>query len=370
MAQKEVVVFAPLVNRLPVDGYGAVERVTLERVKYLKILGYKVQLVANAEDPSLADEILSPERLFKFPKSEVENLRWFLSFKWTTYMSSFSRFSRQIWEAPILSDASAMDPFNNYFLANSLGRERVLYYLHGNHYLTNGIGKPFFYPLDAITKASLKVNYGALNTRLSDFLKIRGFRCSYMPNGMDFLPVSKAIREHSGYFLFVGKITKEKAPHLAIEIAEKLGIPLKIVGPVSDKQYFDTEIRTHLNDNINYLGELPRNILNDVFSEAAALLFTSQWNDPQGIVVLEAMSRGVPVIALNTGYFSGSYDMIKNFENGFMGTLEEILMNAETIINIDRLSIYTETKQKWSWEQVLKTYHVPVMERMRKDYES
>ena len=142
MKQKEVVVFAPLWKKLPINGYGGVEWTTLERVKYLRKIGYKVQLIANTEDFTLADEVLPIQKLYKFPKSKWDHLKWLLSFKWPKYLSSFSKISDMIWEAPILSDAAAMDPFNNYFLAYSLGIKRVLYYLHGNYYLTNGIAKP------------------------------------------------------------------------------------------------------------------------------------------------------------------------------------------------------------------------------------
>ena len=72
MSLKEVVIFAPLWKKLPVNGYGGIERVTLERVKYLRKIGYKVQLIANTEDSSLADEVLPIRKLFNFPKSKLE----------------------------------------------------------------------------------------------------------------------------------------------------------------------------------------------------------------------------------------------------------------------------------------------------------
>ena len=370
MNQKEVVVFAPLWKKLPVDGYGGIEQVTLERVKYLRKIGYKVQLIANTDDFSLADEVLQIQKLFKFPKSKVDHLNWFLSFKWTNYLSSFSKISDMIWEAPILSDATAMDPFNNYFLAYSLGIKRVLYYLHGNHYLTNGIAKPLYYPIDKITNASLRVNYGSLNTRLAYHLKNRGFRCSYMPNGITFQNFPKVVQEHGNYLLFVGILNRKKAPHLAIEIAKKLSLPLRIVGPIGDRQYFDSILKGHIGKNVEYLGEIPRNELNKEFAKAYGFIFTSQWDDPQPSVVLEATSWGIPVIALNPGYFSGTYDMVENFVNGFIGTMDEMILNAKNALDIDRYTLYITEKEKWSWEYILKTYHVPVIEKMREDYET
>ena len=370
MSLKEVVIFAPLWKKLPVNGYGGIERVTLERVKYLRKIGYKVQLIANTEDSSLADEVLPIRKLFNFPKSKMNNLKWFLTFEWTKYLSSFSRISNRLWDAPILSDTAAMDPFNNYFLAYSLGIKRVLYYLHGNYYLTNGIAKKLFYPIDKMTNTSKKVNYGALNTRLSYYLKSKSISCNYMPNGIEFHNPWQFVKKSDGYLIFVGMINREKAPHLAIEIAEKLNLPLKIVGPVVDHQYFESKIRGHINKNVNYLGEIPRNQLDEVFSRAYGLLFTSQWNDPQPTVVLEAASWGIPVIALNPGYFSGAYDMVVNFENGYIGTMEEVILNAKNALEIDRKFLFYKENEKWSWNQILKKYHVPVIEKMRENYES
>jgi len=368
--QKNVVVFAPLWGVLPAEGYGGIERVTLDRAKHLGNIGYTVQLIANTDRTDLADEVLVAKRVFKFPKSKSSNIRWFLSLKWTSYLSSFSKLSGKIWEAPILSDAASMDPFNNYFLAHSMGKERLLYFLHGNYYFTNGVGKPLFYPLDKITKASWLVNYGALNKRLNNLLKSKGFKCNYMPNGIELPSFSLVRGDDDGYLLFVGILTREKAPHFAIKIAEKLNLPLKIVGPIGDRSYFDSFIKNHIGNNIEYLGEVPRSFLNEIISGAKCLLFTSDWNDPQPAVVLEAMSYGIPVLALNNGYFSGVYDIIDNFQNGYIGSMDDVLLNAERVFAIDRHTIYTKTKAKWSWEYVLSKYHVPVIEKLREDYES
>jgi len=364
MNHKEIIVFAPLWKKIPTQGYGGIEKTTLERVKNLRKIGYKVQFVANTDDQNIADEIISISKVFKFPKSRTDDLTWFLLFKWADYLSSFSRLSKRLWNAPIISDASSMDPFSNYFLANSLGKERMLYYLHGNYYFTNGIGGRFFYPLDKFISASWKVNYGGLNKCISNMLASRGIKSYYMPNGMVFPDISIARNDNDGYLLFVGIITKYKAPHYAIQIAKKLHLPLKIVGPIGDRVYFDTYVKGHIGDNIEYLGEIPRNSLNELFLGAKALLFTSDWNDPQPAVVLEALSSGVPVLALNKPYCSGLYDMIENFENGYVGTMEEVIENASSIFEIDRKSIYRKSLEKWSWDRILKTYHIPVIERL------
>ena len=95
------------------------------------------------------------------------------------------------------------------------------------------------------------------------------------------------------------------------------------------------------------------------------MLFTSEWDDPQPTVVLEAMSYGVPVLALNYGYYSGIYEMVRNFKNGFIGSAIDIVNNYESIINLRRLDVYDYTKMNWSWDYILKKYHIPIIEKMR-----
>jgi glycosyltransferase involved in cell wall biosynthesis len=359
---KEVIVFAPLWKKIPVKGYGGIERVTLKRVKHLRLEGYKVQLVANTDERFLADEVINPDKIFRIPKSNLEESLWLLSLKWTNYLSQFSRLGDRLWDAPILSDTSSVDPFNNFFLSRSMGKRRITFILHGNFYFTNGVGKVLIYPVDRLIGASKRLNFGALNTRVSDLLKERGLSCSYMPNGTEFVASPQMIEEPDNYLLFIGAITRLKAPHLAILLSKKLNIPLKIVGPIRDRKYFDSMILPNIRDNIEYLGEIDENILSELRKKAKALIFSSDWNDPQPTVVLEAMSNGVPVLALNLGYYSGIYDMIDNFQNGFVGSMEEVISNAESIFELDRKSVYEKSKAKWSWEFVLRRYHIPVIE--------
>lgn len=363
---KEVVIFAPIYTKLPVDGYGAIEKITLERAKHLRKLGYKVQIIANLEQTGIADEILSPNVYTKLPSNKTEEMIWLATLKWRRYLANYIRLKDRIWDAPILSDESSIDPFDNYFLSKNMQPRKLLYYLHGNYYFSNNISKYLFQPLDKVLGSTSKTLYGTLNKHLLYEFEKRHLPAYYMPNGIVF-PERESIEKNSNenYLLFVGGIKRVKAPHIAIQIARKIKMKLIIVGPIQEAAYFNEKVKPNLNNDIQYKGEISRNELNQIFSHASALLFTSEWDDPQPTVVLEAMSYGVPVLALNYGYYSGIYEMVRNFKNGFIGSTVDIVNNYESIINLRRLDVYDYTKMNWSWDYILKKYHIPVIEKMR-----
>jgi glycosyltransferase involved in cell wall biosynthesis len=95
-----------------------------------------------------------------------------------------------------------------------------------------------------------------------------------------------------------------KGAHLAIEVARRAGIPLKIAGEVQPiyKAYFDTQVRPHLDGRfIEFVGEADHAAKNELLANSMAMLFPIQWNEPFGLVMIEAMSCGTPVVALEGG---------------------------------------------------------------------
>jgi glycosyltransferase involved in cell wall biosynthesis len=123
------------------------------------------------------------------------------------------------------------------------------------------------------------------------------------PNALDFsLYPSKP---HPGdYLLFLGRMSPDKGCHRAIAVATELGLPLKIAGkrqePLEEK-YFRELVEPHLNARIRYLGEVNHGTKVELLQDARATLFPIEWEEPFGLVMIESMACGTPVIATRWG---------------------------------------------------------------------
>ena len=110
--------------------------------------------------------------------------------------------------------------------------------------------------------------------------------------------------EPGGYLAFLGRASPEKRVDRAIEIAKRVGIPLKIAAKVdpADRRYFKREIEPLLNDpHIEWLGEISDKDKDEFLGNAYALLFPIDWPEPFGLVMIEAMACGTPVVAYACG---------------------------------------------------------------------
>lgn len=120
------------------------------------------------------------------------------------------------------------------------------------------------------------------------------------------------------YLAFLGRASPEKRVDEAIKIARRAGVPLKIAAKVdkTDQDYFDTTVKPLLNEpGVEFLGEIRDAEKGDFLGNALALLFPIDWPEPFGLVVIEAMACGTPVIATRRGSVP---ELIEHGVNGFV----------------------------------------------------
>ena len=174
----------------------------------------------------------------------------------------------------------------------------------------------------------------------------------------------KPYRTEGRYLAFLGRTSPEKGLDRAIEIAESAGMPLKIAAKIDkvDQEYFDTCIKPLLNSpNIEFLGEIGYPEKNRFLGEAAAVLFPVAWPEPFGIVMIEAMACGTPVIAYP---FGSVPEVMKDGVTGFIVSDVESAVDAVMRVgDLNRRKIRKYFEQHFTASRMTQDY-LRIYERM------
>ena len=163
--------------------------------------------------------------------------------------------------------------------------------------------------------------------------------------------------EQGDYFAFLGRISPEKRVDWAIEIARQVGMPLKIAAKVDrvDKDYFESEIRPLLRDPlVEFIGEIGEAEKDAFLGNAYALLFPVDWPEPFGLVMIEAMACGTPVIAFRNGSVP---EIMEAGRTGFVvAGLEEAAQAARSISRLNRVYCREAFEQRFTAQRMAADY--------------
>ena len=161
-----------------------------------------------------------------------------------------------------------------------------------------------------------------------------------------------------GYLAFLGRISAEKRPDRAIRIARALGIPLKIAAKVDDvdREYFEAKIRPLLEDGggVEFIGEVDERAKTRFLGEACALLFPIDWPEPFGLVMIEAMACGTPVLAFRHGSVT---EVVEDGVTGrIVGSVAEAITAVPQVMAMDRRNVRRRFEQRFTAERMARDY--------------
>jgi glycosyltransferase involved in cell wall biosynthesis len=168
------------------------------------------------------------------------------------------------------------------------------------------------------------------------------------------------------YLAVLGRVSPEKGVDKAIEIALGAGMPLKIAAKIdrADKDFFEAHIKPSLNHElIEFIGEIGDLEKNEFLANAAALLFPINWSEPFGIVLIEAMACGLPVIAYPLGSVP---EIIEEGVSGFLvHNVQEAIRAVKNLSAIDRQRCRKAFERRFSAKRMAHDY-LTIYERIVK----
>ncbi|UWU89185.1 glycosyltransferase family 4 protein [Bradyrhizobium sp. CB1015] len=160
-----------------------------------------------------------------------------------------------------------------------------------------------------------------------------------------------------GYLAFLGRISPEKRPDRAIEIARRAGLPLKIAAKVDkvDEAYFREVIEPMIDGRqIAFVGEINESTKDRFLGQAAALLFPIDWPEPFGLVMIEAMACGTPVLAFRCGSVPEIVD--DGLTGRIVSSVDEAVAALPDVLALDRRAVRARFEERFSSAQMAKQY--------------
>jgi glycosyltransferase involved in cell wall biosynthesis len=307
---------SPLRVAVPPRDYGGTERVIYNITEALVHLGHDVSLYASGDSQTSAHLIsMVPDAL-----SFSANVEW-----QADYVAMLARVYKEAYHYDVIH--SHMDYLGLPFIKTS--KTPTVLTLHGR------LDKPEFLH---VFKAFPETNYISISNAQRAPL---GNDVNWVGTVYHSVDVDNFsfYRHHGDYLAFVGRISPEKRPDRAIEVAKKTGIPLKIAAKIdpADQEYFETQIKPLMDHPlVEFLGILDEQGKRELMGNALALILPIDWPEPFGMVFIEALACGTPVLTCPCGSVP---EILEDGLTGYIRNSVDELAEAALMIR-DRISRY------------------------------
>jgi glycosyltransferase involved in cell wall biosynthesis len=326
---------APLIESVPPRLYGGTERIVFWLTEELVRQGHEVTLFASADSITSAELVPCTAQALRLNTAVKDPLPY--------YMLMLDRVRRMADEFDFLH--FHIDQLHFPLFRDIAGR--TLTTLHGRQDLPDL--PPLYLGFDEMPLASIShsqrkpIAHANFAATVHHGLPLDLHKPIFQPRG--------------GYVAFLGRISPEKRPDRAIEIARALGVPLKIAAKVDkvDEAYFEATIKPMLDgQGVEFIGEINDAQKNDFLGEAQALLFPIDWPEPFGLVMIEAMACGTPVLAFGNGSVSEIID--EGVTGRIVDTTEQAVSALSQVLAFDRRAVRRRFEQRFSATRMAKDY--------------
>jgi len=325
---------APLAEAVPPLLYGGTERIVSYLTEELVALGHEVTLFASGDSRTTAQLEAVVPRALRLDASVRDVI--------APHILMLSRLQERLGEFDVVH-------FHTDYLQLPLMRSAGVPFLTTLH---GRLDLPELAPLMRAFPEAPFVSISDAQRRPLPFAHWAGTVHHGLPAAL--LPFSPRDR---GYLAFLGRISPEKGPDAAIRIARATGLPLRIAAKVdnADRAYFEAVVRPLLDQpGVEFIGEIDEMQKAEFLGGAAALLFPIQWPEPFGLVMIEAMACGTPVVAFNRGSVP---EVVEEGVSGFVVEDETSALAALRRIGaIDRAAVRRAFEARFTARRMAEDY--------------
>lgn len=323
---------SPLEMRVPPEGYGGTELVVSLLTEELVRRGHEVTLFASGDSLTRARLVPGSARFLRSSGRDAGILT----------MLNVTACLERAGEFDIIHNHTCFEGL----ATAGLVRTPLLTTLHG------GLNGDWLLLFDRY-----RGWYNAISHSAKSLLPAKEGFAGVIYNGVDYESYEFNRGQREKHMLFLSRMSAEKGPHIAIELAKLSGRKLVMAGNVHpvDAEFFRTEVKPHIDgERIVYLGEADQAMKRRLLAEAACLLAPLTWPEPFGLFMVEAMASGTPVVALARG---SAPEIVRHGVTGFVvDTLDEMAHAVERCALIDPWDCRQHVAERFSARRMAADY--------------